>query len=156
MKIVLSDCCICFVIKLYLSNVILSETPSDLQHALNDFFVYCETCKLHVNVKKTKIVIFLKGPAPKHTFKFSNKVIEIVKEFNYLGILFSRLGSFCNAKKPIFVTKHKKPCMYGIIIRKIRLYNLPFDCQLDLFDKVVTPVLLYGCEIWGFENVDII
>ena len=45
--------------------------------------------------------------------------------------------------------------MYGVI-RKIRQFNLPVVCQLDLFDKMVLPVLLYGCEIWGFENLDII
>lgn len=33
-------------------TVILSETPSNLQYALNECFVYCETWKLHVNVKK--------------------------------------------------------------------------------------------------------
>ena len=37
--------------------------------------------------------------------------------------------------------------MYGVI-RKIRL-----ECQLDLFDKIVVPLLLYGCEIWGFESL---
>lgn len=31
----------------------------------------------------------------------------------------------------------QKP-MYGIV-RKIRFYYLPFDCQFDLFNKVVTP-----------------
>ena len=45
--------------------------------------------------------------------------------------------------------------MYGVI-RKIRQFNLPLECQLDLFDKIVVPVLLYGCEIWGFESLDII
>ena len=45
--------------------------------------------------------------------------------------------------------------MYGVI-RKIRQFNLPVECQLDLFDKVVMPVLLYGCEVWGFENIEII
>lgn len=30
------------------------------------------------------------------------------------------------------------------------------DIQLDLFDKVVLPVLLYSCEIWGYENIDVI
>ena len=24
--------------------------------------------------------------------------------------------------------------------------------MLDLFDKTVVPVLLYGCEVWGYEN----
>ena len=45
--------------------------------------------------------------------------------------------------------------MYGII-KKIREFNLPLECQLDLFDKVVVPVLLYGSEVWGFENLDLI
>lgn len=45
--------------------------------------------------------------------------------------------------------------MYSII-RKIRLFNLPIEQQFNLFDKVVVPVLLYGCEIWGYENIDII
>lgn len=40
-------------------TVTLSETPSNLQYALNECFVYCETWKLHVNVKK-KISYFRK------------------------------------------------------------------------------------------------
>ena len=43
--------------------------------------------------------------------------------------------------------------MYGII-RKIRQFRLPVDCQLDLFDIVVVPV--YGSEVWGYENLDVI
>lgn len=43
--------------------------------------------------------------------------------------------------------------MYGVI-RKIRQFNLPVTCQLELFDKMVVPVLLYGCEVWGFEKLD--
>ena len=34
------------------------------------------------------------------------------------------------------------------------MYNLPIDIMLDLFDKMILPILLYGCEIWGFENVE--
>ena len=36
------------------------------------------------------------------------------------------------------------------------MLNLPIDLQLDLFDKLVTPILLYGSEIWTYENNDII
>ena len=38
--------------------------------------------------------------------------------------------------------------MYDII-KKGRLHNLSIKCQLELFDKIVKPILLYGCEIWG-------
>ena len=78
---------------------------------------------------------------------------QLMNEFKYLGIIFSRSGSFHKAKKHLVEQAQK--AMYGII-RKIRQFNLPLEQQFDLFDKVVMPVLLYGCEIWGYENVDII
>lgn len=53
--------------------------------------------------------------------------------------------------------KNKKPqkplceqvekTMYGGI-RKIIDFNLPVKYQFDLFDRVIPPVLLYGCKIW--------
>ena len=36
------------------------------------------------------------------------------------------------------------------------MLNLPLDLQLEIFDHTVVPILLYGCEVWGFENTDII
>ena len=35
------------------------------------------------------------------------------------------------------------------LMRKARSLQLPIDLQLHLFDKVVSPVILYGCEVWG-------
>ena len=42
------------------------------------------------------------------------------------------------------------------LIRKIRALDLPFDIQIDMFNKTIKPILLYGSEIWGFGNCDII
>ena len=28
--------------------------------------------------------------------------------------------------------------------------------QIDLFDKTVSPILLYGSEVWGYENIEIL
>ena len=33
---------------------------------------------------------------------------------------------------------------------------MPLDIQIDLFQKLVIPVLLYGCELYGYENIEII
>ena len=63
---------------------------------------------------------------------------ENVKEFKYLGIVFSRSGSFCKAKKQLCEQAQK--AMYGVI-RKINQFY-----QFYLFDKVVLPVLIYRCE----------
>ena len=44
--------------------------------------------------------------------------------------------------------------MYDVL-RKGRKQNLPMEFQLGLFIKLVKLILLYGCEIWGFENNDL-
>ena len=42
------------------------------------------------------------------------------------------------------------------LLRKIRHFSLPIDMQIDLFNKMIKPILLYGCELWGFGNIEII
>ena len=42
------------------------------------------------------------------------------------------------------------------LLRKCRQLNLPPDIQLELFEKCVHPVLLYGCKIWACEKMDVI
>ena len=136
-------------------TVLLAETPDDLQHQLHCFELYCKTWKLKVNASKTKIVIFSRGNFRTNKFCFicNNKEIEIVTEVKYLGLVLSKSGSFTNTKKDL-VNRASK-AMFAVL-RKCRQFNLSIDCQLDLFDKMIKPVLLYGCEIWGFSNLDII
>ena len=43
-----------------------------------------------------------------------------------------------------------------VLISKSRRLNLSTDIQLHLFDSLVVPILLYGCEIWGYENNSLI
>ena len=43
-----------------------------------------------------------------------------------------------------------------VFIQKIRNSPLPLDVQIDLFDKTIKPVLLYGFKVWGVGNVEVI
>ena len=38
------------------------------------------------------------------------------------------------------------------LLEKGKALKLPMDIMCDMFDRTVTPVLLYGCEIWGFTD----
>ena len=93
--------------------VIMAESAEELQNALNEFQMYCFEWKLTVNVDKTKILIFSKGPMLKTKFYYNNQVIESVRDFKYLGVVFSRSGSFCKTKKHLYEQAQK--AMYGII-----------------------------------------
>ena len=135
-------------------TVLFAESDQELQYALDQFKEYCEEMKLTVNVEKTKIVIFTNTRNKNHfEFKFNASTIEIVDAYKYLGIYFAKNGSFTLAKKSIAEQANK--ALFSLL-RKARNLDLPYDIQLDLFNKMIKPILLYGSEIWGTGNCDIL
>ena len=43
------------------------------------------------------------------------------------------------------------------VLKRGRIHNLAIECQLELFNKMVKPILLYGSEVWGFcKNIQCI
>ena len=120
-----------FIILYADDTVLLSETKEDLQIQLNMLSEYCTDWKLKVNVQKSKIVIFSKDRMPQNiNFYYDVVELEIVKEFSYLGVLFSRSGNFLKAKK----TQVDKAlsAMYNII-RKGKYHNLSIECVYSIF-----------------------
>lgn len=78
----------------------MAESASNLQTLLDKFHLYCDIWKMNVNVDKTKIVVFFKERLPRNLHVNHNgTTIDLVKDFNYLGISFSRTGSFKVCKK---------------------------------------------------------
>ena len=57
-----------------------------------------------------------------------NNDTEIIKEYKYLGVVFSSTGSFLNAHKHI--AEQAKKAMYLLFMR-INNFNLPLDLQLN-------------------------
>ena len=114
-------------------TVIFGDSAENLQEALNSFKEYCNFWKLTVNVDKTKVLIISKGrPSSKLHFYFNNTELEIVKEYKYLGIFLSRSGTFTTAKK--YISEQANKALFSLI-KKIRNLDLPFDIQIDLFNK---------------------
>ena len=106
-----------------------------------------------MNIKKSKVVIFAKGRQAHYSFVLDDQTLDIENECKYLGVLFSRSGSFFAAKK--LLAGQTEKAMYGLI-RKSRSLMLPIDLQIELFEKMVQPILLYGGEVWGFGNLDVL
>ena len=42
------------------------------------------------------------------------------------------------------------------LLRKCKQLQLPIDIQLQLFDVLVKPVVLYGCEVWAHEGTEVV
>ena len=135
-------------------TVILADSAQSMQNALDIFQLYCEAWKLEINVTKTKIMVFNKRKA-QHNFEFfiQGNRIEVVDSYSYLGLIFKYNGNFSEAKKKLVNQAQKS--LFSIY-KNIRNQAIPIDLQLKLFDSMVEPILLYGSEVWGFENIKII
>ena len=134
-------------------TIILAESPDELQIALNALSDYCNQWKLKINVDKTKIIRFSKRKSKtfNYVFHLNNETVELVDSYVYLGTKFSYNGKFKEAIKKQLLQAQR--ALFAIKSKRERL-NLPVDIMLDLFDKMIMPILLYGCEIWGFEDIE--
>ena len=134
-------------------TAILADNEESLQHNLDDFFKFCKALRLSINYAKTNILIF--GVKNKESFHFQldNNKIDIVDTFKYLGVTFSSSRSFLKARLHAVQQARKALCL---LYKRIRYFNLPLKLQIKLFDHTIVPILLYGSEIWGFENTDLI
>ena len=135
-------------------TVVFAESPNELQKALNAVDEYCRQWHLVVNTKKTKIVIFSKGKVRNiPIFYFNGVRLDVDFDFTYLGCNLNYNGKF---KKAISKQVSQARCAMFSLVTKSRKLKLPVDMQCELFDRLVIPVLLYGCELWGCENIDAI
>ena len=135
-------------ILLYVDDtIILAETVAELQRALNFMYEYCKRWNFQVNPEKSKVVIFSRGKMRlKPVFTYNDKPIDMVDDFVYLGVKFNYNGTF--KKGELYDLQQANKSMYNLI-SKARALNLDLNLQIDLFDRIVQPVLLYGSEIGG-------
>ena len=140
-------------ILLYADDIILlGKTPEDLQKALSVLEEYCMRWKLKVNTDKTKIMIFRKGGRIPNNINFiyKNESIEIVNKFCYLGIVFTSGGSCFEAQKTLAGQAQK--AVFTLNKYLFNFTSLTPSHVLELFDKLVSQILNFGSEVWGFSK----
>ena len=142
------------LVLLYADDTVIFGTDEEsFQHNLDVFLEYSETWKLNINFKKTKILIFGIRSTHRFEFKLGNNKIEICDEFKYLGVIFTKTRTFAKAIK--HNVDHANKALH-LLYKKIHNLHIPIDLQLQLFDHTIVPILLYGCEVWGFQNTKLI
>ena len=136
---------------LYADDItIFSETPEGLQEGLNLLREYNQKWKLTVNTEKTKVIVFGKGGILPRQLKFyyGTMQLQIVSSFSYLGVVFTAGGSFSNAQNTLSGQAQK--AIFKLNSYLYDFVNITTKHTLELFDKLVSPILNYGAEVWGF------
>ena len=131
-------------------TVMLADTPEQLQSMLDKLHNYCIKNKLTVNASKTKIMIFSRGKCKNKSlnFQYGEETLTIVDEYLYLGVKISFNGRFVKYVANTYTNEIGNNALFSML-RKARNLNIPVDLISELFDSLVTPVLLYGSEIYA-------
>ena len=136
---------------LYADDITLfSETADGLQSELNVLYNYCQKWRLSVNTVKTKNIVFRKGGILPRNLRFfyNDTELEIVSSFSYLGVVFTSGGSISLVKKTL--ARQAQKAFFKLNCYLIKFTDFSRKHTLDLFDKLVSPILNYAAEVWGF------
>ena len=136
--------------------VIFSETAEGLQNGLYILHDYCQRWKLTVNPNKSKTLIFRKdGRLPQNVqFYYGDIVLDITSKITYLGIVFTTGGSFSESSSTLSGQAEKAILALNRYINKF--VNINPSHVLDLFDKLISPILCYASEIWVLQKLIIL
>ena len=130
--------------------VIFADNENMSQKSLDILYDYCTSWKLKVNINKTKMIVL--GEEELYhilcTFAWCG-IIEIVNKFTYTLVLFYFLGVFCRCIRNSSGSGEESKFKLSKYLE--RFTSLSTKHALDLFDKLIKPVLHYGCESCGFK-----
>ena len=131
--------------------VLISNSQKGLQRCLDSLHNYCEKWELSINSEKTKCMIMSKKSNDLcDDFTLNNVELETVKKYKYLGLIISNNGSLHNmaedrvskAKRALFMAKQAISTTH----------NVSVQLAMSIFDKQISPILLYGSVNWGFPD----
>ena len=129
--------------------VLLSKSREGLQNCIDIVSSFCKSWHLTVNHKKSKVLIFSRKTSKtirEIKFLLHNKPLEIVQDFTYLGVKILSTGNFQNHRS---ITKEKAIHVLYKVSKTIDFKKLKPKQAEKLFDTLISPILTYGCEVWG-------
>ena len=128
-----------------------SDSIVRLQQQINCIQRFCEAVGMSLNLLKTKIIVFRNGGIVKeieHWF-YQGEHIDIVSAYKYLGIYFTPKLIWTKTKEVLAYQANKAVNRIFLFQRQFGFFT-PKDI-FKLFDAIVSPILCYGSEVWGYE-----
>ena len=100
-------------------------------------------------MSKTKYMVFSKGGKyePQGMLYIGNEILMQCESYCYLGVIFIKSGSFKVAEKAL--NDKARGAMYSILRNIYKHQAVNVDIMIDIFDKMIMPIALYNCEVWG-------
>ena len=132
--------------------VVFSTSSSGLQNSINNISEHFNSLGLSINTKKTKVMVFNQrgltlDKDPNHSFTIGDFSLEVVNEYQYLGLKLKSSGTFNFAAEELYTKASHAYFSISNILYTHKKW--PIDRALSMFDTIVSPVALVACELWA-------
>ena len=143
-------CCMIITLLLYVDDIILlAKSHDDLDKPLKNPHVYCSKMGMTVYTDKTKVMIIKSKNISHGSFIYDNHCLEQVSSYKYLGIDFPHHINWNYNIEKMIIGGWKT---YYELENNCKMVDLYIWSQKRfLFETLITPVVLQGCEVWDFS-----
>ena len=140
-------------ILLYADDIVLiSGTTEGLQKQLDGLNDWSSGWKLRVNTDKTNVVHFRRtsDTTNDHVFTLGNSPLITESSYRYLGMDIKDRLDFNHS---VDVLSYSAGRALGAMTSKYyQADGLDYDTYAEMYESLVTPIMDYGCEIWGYKE----
>ncbi len=129
-------------------SALAAGSEADMQHSVNLFSSACDKFGLTISTKKTEVMY---QPATgklytEPTITVHNVKLPATDNFTYLG---STLSRSVNIDAEVNTRIAKASAAFGRLRNKVwEREGITQDTKLKVYQAIVMPTLLYGCETW--------
>ena len=131
--------------------VVFARSAKGLQRILNKLESFCEQADLNVNLDKTKVMIFNNSGKSlnNYSFRYGMNKLKNAKSYRYLGLTLCPYGNFNLARQEL--KKASLKALFKLRKEMGNHFSENIKLTIKLFDALISPILMYGSEIWGID-----
>lgn len=124
----------------------IALSPSAIQKILNTAFVYSKNWRFQFNADKSSVLRFSPSTAKNNAspiWYLGTEPVYLSKTYNHLGILLQ--SKLVHTEKIANACRKGRQAYYALKIQE----HLNPDTVSRLYNRIVLPSTLYGCELWS-------
>ena len=132
--------------------ILVSTSQAGLQNCLTSLNTYCIKWDISINISKTCCMIMSKKKCKSNTqLSINGESLSYVDKTSYLGFLITSTLDHKAMMNDRILKANRAAYLLRMAI-STGGYNINVKLALTLFDKMISPILLYGCSVWGLPK----
>ena len=126
---------------------LMAESEEELKNLLMKVKEESEKVGLKLYIQKTKIM----ASSPNTSWEIDGETVETVSDFIFGGSKITADGDCSHEIKRCLLLERKVMTSLGSVLKS---RNITLPTKIHLVKAIISPVVMYGCEIWTVKKAE--